>query len=119
MIDLGSHVRRLARDIANHLHDLISLETRGFRDDGPVFAIAAASVYMSNHLCGEGRPLELVSSCVDNVGVDVVRRTYALLFTHRFEIIDREMLAGTNIDFDRIDERLPPLSSLAGVLIGR
>ena len=118
-IDLGSRVRRLAQDIANQIHDLIAFETRGFRDDSPFFAIAAASVYMASHLCGEERSLELVASCVDGVGDGAVRHTYALLFTHRLQIIGAEMLADTGVDLDRIDERLPPPSSLAGVQNGR
>ena len=118
-IALGSRVRRLARDIANRIHDLIAFETRGFRDDVPFYSIAAASVYMASHLCGEERTLELVARCVDGVEDRAVGHTYALLFTHRLQIIGAEMLADTGVDLDRIDERLPPLSSLAGVQNGR
>ena len=115
LIDLGSRVLRLAREIANQLHDHIGLETRRFRDDAPFHAIAAASVFMACHLHGQERSVMLVTSCVHNIAVHEVSSTYALLFAHRLEVLDAEMLAGTGIDLDRIDERLPPPSSLAGV----
>ena len=115
MIDLGSRVMRLARGIANQLHDYIGLETRNFRDDAPFRAIAAASVFMACHLCGQERSLMLVTSCVHGVAVHEVTSTYALLFTHRLEVLEAEMLAGTGVDLDRIDERLPLPSSLPGV----
>ena len=115
MIDLGSRVLRLAREIANQLHDHIGLETHRFRHDAPFFAIAAASVFMACHLCGQKRSLSLMTSCVHNVAVREVSSTYALLFSHRREVVDAEMLVGTGIDLDRIDERLPRPSSFAGL----
>ena len=115
LIDLRPRVVRLAREVANQLHDHIGLETRNFRDDAPFHAIAAASVFMACHLCGQARSLMLVTSCVHNVSVHEVSSTYALLFTHRLEVLDAETLAGTGIDLDRIDERLPLPSSLPGV----
>ena len=115
MIDLGPRVLRLAREIANQLHDHIGLEMQRFRDDAPFFAIAAASVFMACHLGGQKRSLNLVTSCVHNISVREVSSTYALLFSHRREVLDAETLAGTGVELDRIDERLPPPSSLAGL----
>ena len=114
MIDLRPRVMRLAREIANQLHDCIGLETRRFRDDAPLFAIAAASVFMACHLCGQQRSVMLVTGCVHHVAVDEVTSTYALLFIHRLQLLDAEMLVDTGIDLGRIDERLPPPSSLPG-----
>ena len=114
MIDLRPRVLRLAREIANQIHDFIGLETRRFRDDIPFFAIAAASVFMACRLCGEQRSVVLVTSCVNGVTVQEVMSTYALLFTHRREVLDVEMLVGTGIDLDGIDGRLPLPSSLPG-----
>ena len=115
LIDLSPRVRRLAREISNQIHDYIGLEERGFWDDGPFFAIAAASVFMASQLCGEERSVVLVTSCVQNLAVHEVTRTYALLFTHRLDVLDDEMLVGTGTVLDRIDGRLPLPSSLPGV----
>ena len=112
---MSPRVMGLAREISHRLHDYIGLETRRFPDDAPFFAVAAASVFMACHLYGEPRTLMSVTSCVRGVAVHEVGSTYALLFTHRLQVIEAEGLVIMGIDPGRLDERLPPPSSLVGV----
>ena len=113
-IGCGSRVSSLATGIADSLHDSILLETQSFGMDAPFHAIAAASVFMASHLCGDARSLERVSSCVGDVDLDAVRRTYVLIFSHRFNIVVPE-LASNGLDVVQMDARLPRPSSLAEV----
>ncbi|CAD6567925.1 MAG: hypothetical protein ASARMPRED_001190 [Alectoria sarmentosa] len=108
-LGLDPDVSRMAREIAHVIHDRVRLE-RFEADDDPALAVAAASVYMASHLLGDARSLEMISSCVD-VGDDAVRGTYNLLHTHRYEIINTQLLAGAVMEQGGIDEVLPPMFS--------
>ena len=108
-LGLNPDVSRMARGIANSIHDRVQLE-RADADDRLALAVAAASVYMASHLLGDARSLEMISSCVD-VGDDAVRETYNLLHTHRYEIINTQLLAGAGMELGGIDEILPPTFS--------
>ncbi|KAL9133198.1 MAG: hypothetical protein Q9175_005621 [Cornicularia normoerica] len=104
-------ISRMARWIANHIHDGILVERDGLDDDGPFHAIAAASVYVTSHILGDARSLEMISSCVDDVGDDVIRRAYVLLHGYRYDLINLGLLARFGLGLGGIDEILPSITA--------
>ena len=105
-------INRMARSIANLFHDRVGLEgpENEIHDDRPVHAIAAASVYMASHLLGDARSLQMISSCLD-VQEGIVGRAYVVLYGHRFDIIDTQLLAQAGMGLGAIDEALPSVMS--------
>ncbi|KAF6228013.1 hypothetical protein HO133_007741 [Letharia lupina] len=98
----------MARWIANHIHDIFAFEMiERENDDRFVRSVAAASIYMASHLLGDGRSLEMIESCALS-GDDPIRSAYALLYLHRYDIINTQLLARVGMGLGSIGDVLPP-----------
>ena len=96
----------MAKLIAVNAHDQTS--RWGMFTDRLMIPIAAASVFIAGYLLGEGQPLRLIWSCVDDrVEFDTIRDAYLALFEVRFDIISAQVLATAGLDAAGIDRILP------------
>ena len=98
----------MARWMANQIHDIFAFERiERENDDRLVRSVAAASIYMASHLLGDGRSLEMIESCALS-GDDPIRGAYAVLYLHRYDIINTQLLARVGMGLGSIGDVLPP-----------
>ncbi|KAL9071981.1 MAG: hypothetical protein Q9161_003913 [Pseudevernia consocians] len=104
-LSLSTNVTNMAGHIADRIHD------RGPMNGRPLVAIAAGSLYMASYAMYEPRSLQAISrgtvaTGMEDIGADVIQRTYDWLHQYRRRLIHEgllERVTGRTLDIIDID----------------